>query len=280
MYSQLFFFFILLWAPFISGKQAWNIDSIKVEISSNLPGVSARKYVVSEESTQLWSLGSSDTLSLSFNVKKGSHLSQPHQSMLLVGHPEREVENVLVVPVEPNGKAHLKLNHKRIPLSLLFSDKPLLLTLVIGSFGDTTPLLYKLGELQIIDISNEHEIPASPIRYGPLSEISHTFSPRKEDCSKVLSLVFSGAILVAFIKLFKKLKNTSFETSFFSILRQNSFSCFLFFFLLLSIEFLFYLYWTSIRLLQTLVGILIMSPFLFVSGRRTLSEIQRKRTCS
>ncbi|EMR09344.1 hypothetical protein PNEG_02298 [Pneumocystis murina B123] len=280
MYNQFFFFFfILLWAPFISGKQAWNIDSIEVEISSNLPGISTRKYVIPDESAQSWSLGNSDTLSLSFNVKRGSHLAQPHQSMLLIGHPEKEMESVLVVPVDSNGKARLVLNHNRIPLSLLFSETPLSLTLVIGSFGDTIPLLYELGKLEIVDISNEHEMPTPPIRYGPLSEISHTFSPKEKEYSKVLSLIFSGAISIAFIKLFKMLKNTSFETSsFFFVLRESSFSCFLFFLLLLSIEFLFYLHWTSIRLLHTLAGILIISPLLFLSGRKTLSEIQRRRT--
>ncbi|KTW26372.1 hypothetical protein T552_02854 [Pneumocystis carinii B80] len=278
MFNQFILFFILLWTPFISGKQAWTIDSIRVEISSSSPQNFVEKFVVSSESSHSWSLRSTDMLSLSFKVKRGSHLAQPHQSMLLIGHPEKQIENALIVPVDSNGNAHLKLNHNRIPLSLLFSETPLLLTLVIGSFGDVTPLLYKLGKLEITDINNDYEMPIPPKRYGPLPEISHTFSPERVESSKILSLLFSCAILFGFVKLFKLLKNTSFETSsFLSIIRDNSFSCFLFFILLLSIEFLFYLYWTSIRLLHTLAGILIISPFLFFYGRRTLSEIQKRR---
>ncbi|KAG4302958.1 hypothetical protein PCK1_000901 [Pneumocystis canis] len=277
MNYSFFWFFIIIEFTLTFGKQSWTVNNIQVEIISDLPQKISQESDISKESKQLWTLGGLDTLTLRFNIKRGSHPARPHQTMLLIGHPEKHLETTLVIPVDSNGKALLNMKHDQIPLPLLFSDLPLTLTLVIGSFGNADPLLYKLGQLEIIDISDKFEKPIPPLRYGPLPEITYTFSSERKNSSKILTILFSIAILAAFAQLFKMWKTVSVDIlTLSSILKRLSLPYILFFTLLCAMEFLFYMYWTYIRFPQVLMGIFILTLPLTISCKRVLSQIQKQ----
>ncbi|CCJ28658.1 unnamed protein product [Pneumocystis jirovecii] len=216
------YFFILIWVHFTIGKHIWTIDKVQAEVVSDSHKENKRKCFVSGADTSPCVLGGQETLTLRFNVKRASKQMRPHQAMLLVGYPEKELENAHIISVNTRGEATLTLvksfaqhlgsinanfcsfqKHKNIPLQLLFEDSPLLLTIVIGSFDTADPLLYTLGRLQIVDIDAKFDPPEPPLRYGPLPEIEHIFSPEQKSSSKILVIIFSIAILSVFGQLCK-----------------------------------------------------------------------------
>ncbi|KTW30494.1 uncharacterized protein T551_01777 [Pneumocystis jirovecii RU7] len=270
------YFFILIWVHFTIGKHIWTIDKVQAEVVSDSHKENKRKCFVSGADTSPCVLGGQETLTLRFNVKRASKQMRPHQAMLLVGYPEKELENAHIISVNTRGEATLTLKHKNIPLQLLFEDSPLLLTIVIGSFDTADPLLYTLGRLQIVDIDAKFDPPEPPLRYGPLPEIEHIFSPEQKSSSKILVIIFSIAILSVFGQLCKAWKTIFFTAQTpSSLLNRLSPPYILFFALLCATEVLLYMYWTWIRFPHVLIGLSVLFPLLIFSCKHLLSQIQK-----
>ena len=87
--------------------------------------------------------------------------------------------------------------HKDIPIQLLSAPGPLTASLIIASFGKSKPY-----RSHVFDIAIETDpgisLPAQkkPQRYGKLPEIHHIFKSDPTSPPKILSIVFTAAVLV------------------------------------------------------------------------------------
>ncbi|KAG4306448.1 hypothetical protein PORY_000436 [Pneumocystis oryctolagi] len=275
----IFYFLAFIYVRLTLAKYAWTVEGVQAIITSYTSEKENRVCTISNTEISLCTLSNQEMLTLQFNVKRGSQSMRPHQAMLLIGHPEVELETSRVVSVDTHGKAVLTLRHEDIPLPLLFSDSPLSLTLVIGSFDTATPLSYTFLKLGIVDISHELSAPTPPLRYGPLPEIQHVFSPDKQRSPTIIITVFCILILCAFWQLLRVWKTISSNILSLSFISKNlSVSHILFFSFLWAIEILFYMYWTCIGLPQVLAGVSVLLLPLMFSCKHLLSQIQEKKT--
>jgi hypothetical protein len=92
------------------------------------------------------------------------------------------------------GSDYFTQSQKNVPEVLLYSRKPLRATLLLASFGSSTPYSSHVFDL-------EHETPPMPYkepeRHRKKPEINHTFKEEATNPPKIVSLVFSAAIVAA-----------------------------------------------------------------------------------
>ena len=89
--------------------------------------------------------------------------------------------------------------HKEIPSQLLASTADLSASLIIASFGTSKPYNSLAFDLRI-QRNTAAPVPATekPLRYGKLPEIHHIFKSDPKSPPKIISLVFTAIVLVAF----------------------------------------------------------------------------------
>lgn len=87
---------------------------------------------------------------------------------------------------------------KDLPAQFLHSSKPLHATLIIASFGSSVPYNRHVFDLNV-RLDPNAPLPAAekPLRYGKLSEIHHTFKADPKSPPKIITLVFTVAVVTA-----------------------------------------------------------------------------------
>ena len=155
---------------------------------------------------------------------------RPHQAFLLVKDPSNNLETSFAFSVKESGKAKVELvrlhnsepwwqllilaiqSHKDIPTQLVTSSAPLTASLVIASFGSSKPYESKAFDFKIeIDPNFPITAPEKPLRYGKLPEIHHTFRTDPTSPPKIITLVFSAAVLAALPVLLFTVRNRGFH---------------------------------------------------------------------
>ena len=163
------------------------------------------------------SLGPSDTLKILLTAKEDRKAKRPHQASLLVKDPETGLETSYALSVKDNGKGKVELvssSHcdpsyhiltsfmqvqKDLPTQLLISSGPLSASLIIASFGSSTPYYSHAFDLSLkLDPNSPTPSQESPLRYGKLPELHHTFKSEPKSPSKIITLIFTAAVVVAF----------------------------------------------------------------------------------
>lgn len=87
-------------------------------------------------------------------------------------------------------------SHKDLPAQLAVASQPLRAALVIASFGPSTGYNSHVFNLDIQqDPQSPFPVPETPLRYGKLEEIHHTFRADAKSPPKIISIVFAAAIL-------------------------------------------------------------------------------------
>jgi oligosaccharyltransferase complex subunit delta (ribophorin II) len=119
----------------------------------------------------------------------------------------------------------------------------------------------------------------SNVIYGPKPEIHYVFRPDAKSPPKLITLVFLSAVIAAYAGLF---------TTWFSLLGANyehlpkafkssPVAHASFFSSLVAIEIIFFLYYTTWNLFQTLTASCAVGLVAFVSGSRALREVRSRR---
>ena len=86
-----------------------------------------------------------------------------------------------------------------MPIQLLEASAPLTASLVIASFGTSEGYDQSAFDLKIdLDPSSPLPSQAAPLRYGKLPEIHHIFKSDPKNPPRIISLVFTLAVLLAF----------------------------------------------------------------------------------
>ena len=241
------------------------------------------------------SLGASDNIKILLTTSENKKAKRPHQAFLNLRDTKSDLETSLAFQVKENGKAKIDLvstecqaqapgadiiqSQKDIPTQLLASPESLEASLVIASFGSSTPYKSKAFDLSIkLDTTSPQAPQEKPLRYGKLPEIHHIFKSDPTSPPKIITLVFVAAVLVAlpallfsWVSLGANLNHAS------RAFGRSPIAHALFFLSIVAMEGIFFMYYTSWNLFQTLPGAVGIGLVTFLSGSRALREVQERR---
>lgn len=195
---------------------------------------------------------------------------------------------------------------KDIPDQFLSTSASLSISLIIASFGSSTPYHNHAFDL-ILDLDPSSRIAATgekpPVRYGKRPEIHHTFKQDPKSPPKIITLIFTAAVVATLPVLAITVSTPRFHPPCLSKEIANSrggqifqwlslganlnhlskafgnspISHSLFFSSIIAMEGVFFLYYTSWNLFQTLPVIAAIGLVAFLSGSRALREVQERR---
>jgi oligosaccharyltransferase complex subunit delta (ribophorin II) len=150
---------------------------------------------------------------------------------------------------------------------------------VLASFGSSTPLNKNVFELTVqADANAPPAAPPAPERYAAKPEIHHIFRDDPKSPPRVVSLVFTLAVLatlpiLAGTWLFFGGNVDHISKAF----GANPVAHGLFFGSIVAMEGVFFMYYVSWNLFQTLPVAAVVGAVAFVSGSRALTEVQERR---
>jgi len=198
---------------------------------------------------------------------------------LTLTEPTTGLEESFVFNVKDSGKGKVDLSHKDLPHQFLTSEKPIVASIVIGSFGSSAPYKSKAFDLAVTrDPSVPLSVPEPPVRYAAESEIHHIFKEDAKSPPKIITIVFAAAVAAALPILLGVWATLGANTSHLSKALGNApVSHGLFYGSILAMEGIFFLYYTSWNLFQTLPAAAVVGVVAFLSGSRALSEVQERR---
>ncbi|KAI9838496.1 MAG: hypothetical protein M1837_002454 [Sclerophora amabilis] len=262
----------------VQGASSWSFDDATVSVQAKGAGIGAgQKDKLSDKAplSQPVTLGHSDTLKVALTTVEDRKPKRPHQAFLLVKDTDSELETSYPFNVKENGKAKFELTQKELPLQFLRSSKPLEATLILASFGSSQGFYHHAFYLDVkTDPNTPIAAPERPLRYGKLEEIHHTFRADPTSPPKVITLVFTAAVIGAlpillgtWLSLGANLDHLS------NALGSSAVAHTLFFGSVVALEGIFFLYYTSWNLFQTLPATAAVGSVAFLSGSRALSEV-------
>lgn len=150
---------------------------------------------------------------------------------------------------------------------------------MLASFGSSTP--YKFPAFDIsVKIDPNVPLPKldTPVRYGKRDEIHHVFREDPKSPSKIITVVFTAAVLAALPALLIGWVALGANGNHIGRAMSGApIAHTLFFGSVLAIEGVFFLYYTSWNLFQTLPVALIFGAVAYVSGSKALTEVQERR---
>ncbi|KAL1611859.1 hypothetical protein SLS60_000080 [Paraconiothyrium brasiliense] len=269
-------------ATIVSAASSWSFEDATVTVSSKGAGVGAGakdKLSPTSPLSKSVSLGATDALKLQLTTVDGKKATRPHQAFLTLTDPATGVEESFLFNVKDSGKGSINIAHKDLPHQFLTSSKPIPASIVIGSFGSSTPYKAKVFDLNVArDPNVPLAIPEKPLRYAADKEIHHIFRDDPRSPPKIISLVFAAAVAAALPALFIVWATLGANANHLSKALGNApISHAVFFGSILAMEGIFFLYYTTWNLFQTLPAATIVGFVAFIGGSRALSEVQERR---
>ncbi|KAF9734995.1 hypothetical protein PMIN06_009341 [Paraphaeosphaeria minitans] len=269
-------------AAIVSAASSWSFEDAAVTVSSKGAGVGAGakdKLSATSPLSKSVSLGATDTLKLQLTAVDGKKATRPHQAFLTLTDPATGVEESFLLNVKESGKGSLNLAHKDLPHQFLTSSKPLPASIVIGSFGSSTAYKAKVFDLNVArDPDAPLAVPEKPLRYAAEKEIHHIFRDDPRSPPKFITLIFTAAVAAALPGLFIVWATLGANANHLSKALGNApISHAIFFGSILALEGIFFLYYTTWNLFQTLPAATVVGLVAFISGSRALSEVQERR---
>ncbi|KAF2022199.1 hypothetical protein BU24DRAFT_417836 [Aaosphaeria arxii CBS 175.79] len=274
--------FLLSSACLVSAASSWGFEDATLTVQTKGAGVGAgvkEKLSSSAPLAKSVKLGATDTLKLLITTTDGKKAKQPHQAFLTLTDPTTGVEESFVFSVKESGKGKVDLTQKDLPFQFLTSSKPIPASIVIGSFGSSTPYQARVFDLNIArDPNVPLAVPAAPERYTAENEIHHIFRDDPKSPPKIITLVFTAAVLAAVPILLGVWATLGANLNHLSKAFSNApISHALFFGSILAMEGIFFLYYTTWNLFQTLPAAGVVGLVAFLSGSRALTEVQERR---
>ncbi|PNS14203.1 hypothetical protein CAC42_6716 [Sphaceloma murrayae] len=224
-------------------------------------------------------LGTGDSLKILLTTVDGKTPKRPHQAFFTLSDPETGLEESWPLNVKENGKAKFDITQKDLPYQFLTSAAPLTAKVTIASFGSSKPYSGRVFPLKVTrDSSTPLSVPSPALRYGKLPEIHHIFRSDPSSPPVVVSGFFTLAVaatlpvlLGAWLALGANFNHLG------KALNGAPISHALFLGSIVGIEGVFFLYYTTWNLFQTLPAVAVLGAVAIVSGSRALSEVQERR---
>jgi oligosaccharyltransferase complex subunit delta (ribophorin II) len=121
-------------------------------------------------------------------------------------------------------------------------------------------------------------VPGAPVRYAAEPEIRHIFRDDPKSPPKLITIVFAAAVAAALPILLGVWATLGANAGHVSKALGNApVSHGLFYGSIIAMEGIFFMYYTSWNLFQTLPAAAVVGLVAFVSGSRALSEVQERR---
>ena len=141
------------------------------------------------------------------------------------------------------------------------------------------PYKAKVFDLTVTrDPSVPFAVPEKPLRYATDKEIKHIFRDDPKSPPKIISLVFAAAVVASLPVLLGVWASLGANANHLGKAMSNApISHALFFGSIIAMEGIFFLYYTSWNLFQTLPAAAVAGLVAFISGSRALTEVQERR---
>lgn len=158
-------------------------------------------------------------------------------------------------------------------------SSPLKASIIIADFGTSTPYKAPAFDLNIVfDASIPRPQTEKPLRYGSLPEIHHIFRADPRSPPKIVTLVFLAAVIACIPALFIGWLALGANVNHLGkAMGAAPISHALFFGSIVAMEGVFFMYYTSWNLFQTLPVAGAVATVAFVSGTKALTEVQERR---
>jgi len=237
------------------------------------------KLVPSQALSTPVKLGAVETLKVVLTTQDGKAAKRPHQTFLLLQDPTTKLDVSFPFSVKESGKAKVDLTHKDLPIQFLRSSTPISASIVVGSFASSAGYNSEAFSISLeLDANTPVPVAEKALRYGKLAEIHHIFRSDPKSPNIVISAVFLLAVLAtlppllaAWLYLGGNINHVS------KALSDAPVSHGLFVGSIVGIEGVFFLYYTSWNLFQTLPVLLAFGLVALLSGSRALTEVQERR---
>ncbi|KAK4574339.1 hypothetical protein LTR86_002101 [Recurvomyces mirabilis] len=244
------------------------------------------------------SLGATDSLKIILTTTEGKTAKRAHQAFLTLHEPMTGLEESFPFSLKENGKGkvevvrlqsepHIKIikltrtsqTQKDLPYQFVSSSKPLKASLILASFGSSTPYNSHAFDLTVSpDPANPAPAPSPAERYTSKEEIHHQFKADPQSGPRIISLFFTLAVLATVpvllgVWLFLGANVDHFGKAF----GASPVSHGVFLGSIIAMEAVFFMYYTVWNLFQTLPVAAVVGVVAYVSGSRALTEVQDRR---
>ncbi|KAK0631873.1 Oligosaccharyltransferase subunit Ribophorin II-domain-containing protein [Immersiella caudata] len=271
---------LLAAAGVAQAASSWSFDeaSLSIAAKKGADGVKEKLNAKNPLSKPV-ALGSTDTLKVALTAKDNGKGKRPHQAFVILKEQDSGLEAPFPLSTKDNGKAVVQISQKEIPAPLLVSTKPLKASIVIGSFGSAQAYNSQVFE---VEIKTDPSAPApqfeKPLRYGQKDEIHHIFRADPKSPPKVISLFFALAVIATVPALFIGWLSLGANLNHLAkAIGAAPLSHASFFGSIVAMEFVFFMYYTSWNLFQTLPVAGVVGAVTVLSGTKALGEVQSRR---
>nr|POE86930.1 uncharacterized protein CFP56_63962 [Quercus suber] len=266
----------------VLAASSWTFEDATVTVQAKGAGVggaATKEKLTPSSPPHVITLPSGDTLKIVLTTTEGKTAKRPHQAFLTLQEPTTGLEESFPFSVKDNGKGKVELTQKDLPFQFITATKSLKASIVLASFGSSAPFNRHTFDLAIeADSGAPLTIPSPPERYASKQEIHHIFKDDPHSAPKVISLFFTLAVLVtlpallgAWMYLGGNLDHAG------KAFGANPAAHGLFFGSVIAMEGVFFMYYLSWNLFQTLPVAGVVALVAYVSGSRALTEVQDRR---
>ncbi|GAB7357159.1 hypothetical protein MBLNU459_g8152t1 [Dothideomycetes sp. NU459] len=269
-------------AGLAAAASAWGFEDGTLSVTDRSNGVGGglkQKLSPSSPISNEIVLSAPDSLKIILTATENNKAKRPHQAFLKLHETATGLEESYPFSIKESGKGKVELTQKDLPFQFLIAQSALKAEIVIASFGSSTPYYARVFDLLVVtDPNAPPAVPEPPTRYGALSEIHHIFRADPKSPPKVVSAFFTLAVASALPVLFGAwlILGANFN-HLGKAMGSDPVSHALFFGSIVAMEGIFFLYYTSWNLFQTLPAAGVVGLVAFLSGSRALSEVQARR---
>ncbi|KAI1097581.1 Oligosaccharyltransferase subunit Ribophorin II-domain-containing protein [Jackrogersella minutella] len=275
---------MLLSAGATQAASSWGFEDAKLSVSGKkADGAKDKDVRKFDDSTAILPtpvvFDSFDTFKLKLKTKENGKGKRPHQAFLVLRDPTSGLEAPFPLTVKDGGKATLEIKQSELPIQLAITTGPLKASLVIASFGSAEGFQKDVFDVEVVrDPVAAPVAYEKPLRYGKLPEIHHIFRSDPQSPPKVVSLVFALAVVATVPALFISWLVLGGNVSHLpKALGAAPIAHGVFFGSIVAMEGVFFLYYATWNLFQTLPVIGLISTAAFLSGTKALGEVQSRR---
>ncbi|KAI0103601.1 Oligosaccharyltransferase subunit Ribophorin II-domain-containing protein [Daldinia grandis] len=274
---------LLLAAGAAQAASSWGFDDAKLTVTAKKAGAKEPDVRQFNDKTPVLPtpvvFDSSDSLKIILTAKENGKGKRPHQAFLVLREPSSGLEAPFPLTVKDNGKATVEIKHSDLPLQFAIATTPLKASLVLASFGSSAGLVKDVFDVEIVrDPAAKPLVYEKPLRYGKLAEIHHIFRDDPQSPPKLISIVFVFAVLATIPLLLGAWALVGGNLSHLpTALSAAPVAHGTFLGSIVAMEFVFFLYYSTWNLFQTLPFIGLASVSIFFSGSKALGEVRRRR---
>ncbi|KAI1477047.1 Oligosaccharyltransferase subunit Ribophorin II-domain-containing protein [Daldinia eschscholtzii] len=274
---------LLLTTGAAQAASSWGFDDAKLSVTAKKAGAKDKDVRQFNDKTPVLPtpvvLDSFDSLKVILTAKEDGKGKRPHQAFLVLREPTSGLEAPFPLTVKENGKATVEIKQSDLPLQLAIATTPLKASVILASFGSSAGLVKDVFDVEIVrDPAAKPLVYEKPLRYGKLQEIHHIFRADPKSPPKLISIVFVFAVLATIPLLLVSWGILGANLSHLpTALSAAPVAHTTFLGSIAAMELVFFLYYSTWNLFQTLPFIGLVSVSIFLSGSKALGEVRRRR---